>query len=204
MENSNKNSILGLDNNPAETINVSATPMKTEVSENKAPKLEAPELLRIPTSVEAVQAPSIMESKPISPEISPVIAPTLTTNFNANAAKNSSNVVVDTNAQTKINPPKAPSLQENPNKLNGAALTEKNNQLSKLQNQVEKATDKKISMKTIEMLEPAFKQIESSLKFTASMNKKRDFDDPHYTVPTTQSLFNLTANQITGTPHWRK
>jgi hypothetical protein len=80
-----------------------------------------------------------------------------------------------------------------------------NEQQSKeLKKKFEEQLKNKESAKIFTALQPAFQNIESALKFQAQMMKKdKDFDTPHYTVPLTQSQFNLTANQITNMPSWR-
>lgn len=75
--------------------------------------------------------------------------------------------------------------------------------LKKLQQQAEKYSKEKVSMDTLKKLVPAFESVQKSINFVAKINEKRDFDDQHYTVPATQSLFSLTANQISGMPFWR-
>ena len=75
--------------------------------------------------------------------------------------------------------------------------------LKKLQQQAEKYSKQKVSMDTLKKLVPAFESVQKSINFVAKINEKRDFDDQHYTVPATQSLFSLTANQISGMPFWR-
>jgi hypothetical protein len=80
-----------------------------------------------------------------------------------------------------------------------------NEQQSKeLKKKFEEQLKNKERAKIFTALQPAFQNIESALKFQAQMMKKdKDFDTPHYTVPLTQSQFNLTANQITNMPSWR-
>jgi hypothetical protein len=75
--------------------------------------------------------------------------------------------------------------------------------LKKLQQQAEKYSKQKVSMDTLKKLVPAFESVQKSINFVAKVNEKKDFDDQHYTVPATQSLFSLTANQISGMPFWR-
>lgn len=75
--------------------------------------------------------------------------------------------------------------------------------VDKAKKALSKHTDTKHMDKMLEALKPAFDSVQKSISFVGKMNQKRDFDDQHYTVPTTQSLFSLTANQIGSTPFWR-
>ena len=83
------------------------------------------------------------------------------------------------------------------------ALKSKELDLQKLQEEIKKATHKNISMDTLKKFAPAFETVQKSISFVAKLNEKRDYDDQHYTVPTSQSLFALTANQIANMPIWR-
>lgn len=77
-------------------------------------------------------------------------------------------------------------------------------QVKKLRSKVEDKLKENESSKIFAAFKPAFQNIESSLKFQASLNQKdKDFNTEHYTTPLTQSQFNLTSNQITNMPSWR-
>jgi uncharacterized protein with von Willebrand factor type A (vWA) domain len=52
-------------------------------------------------------------------------------------------------------------------------------------------------------LKPAFESIQNVLDYQRDNTKQRDFNDQHYTVSESQSLFDMTANQIGGMPYWR-
>ena len=111
--------------------------------------------------------------------------------------------------------PKAPTVSSTPTGAVAASpvsssapstattLKSKELDLQKLQSEIKKATHKNISLDTLKKFAPAFETVQKSIQFVAKLNEKRDYDDQHYTVPTTQSLFSLTANQIANMPIWR-
>ena len=77
-------------------------------------------------------------------------------------------------------------------------------EIKRLNAEMQKKVQQKTSEKTLALLKPAFQNIESALKFQAKLNQKdKDFDSQQYNVPLSQSLFNLSANQISNMPSWR-
>lgn len=59
--------------------------------------------------------------------------------------------------------------------------------------------------KSLQSLQPIFANIGDVLSFQAKeLQENKDFYNQHYTVSPTQSAFNMTANQISDMPSWRK
>ena len=59
--------------------------------------------------------------------------------------------------------------------------------------------------KAIQSLQPIFANIGDVLSFQSKeMKDNKDFYNQHYTVSPTQSVFNMTANQIMEMPSWRR
>lgn len=199
MENENKKSLLGLDQiqNIAKEVVGYMTPLM--IKEPTKSNIEAPELLKIqPTSVSA----SVSEQfKPVEPS-NKVVPVTTNIQVDKKFEEMVSPETLKIESPQKAQMPEVQLVAENNSTTKN--IEQKTKEISDIENKMEQMSSKNISMKTIEMLKPAFDNVEKALKFTASLNQKRDFDDSHYTVPTTQSLFNLTANQISNFPAWRK
>ena len=94
-----------------------------------------------------------------------------------------------------------------PNKM-AAVMTniQQNEQILKIIDaKIDSEKTNKQMQKSLIALKPAFQNIQEALQFQASlMRKDRDYDSQHYTVAQSQSLFNLTSNQITNMPPWRQ
>jgi len=199
MENQNKNSLLGLNQveDPAKNVVGSMAPLV--IKEPTKTNIEAPELLKIESSQIMSAPPELLKPLEYSPAVTPV-------NTNLQVTQKTSQITAPETIKIQSpEPTKMPEIQLSAeNKPTANALEAKNKELADLKNKTEEMSSRKNSMKTIEMLKPAFANVEQALKFTASLNQKRDFDDQHFTVPTTQSLFNMTANQISNFPAWRK
>lgn len=199
MENQNKNSLLGLDQMEDATKNVAGSMAPLVIKEPVKTNIEAPELLKIESRPVISAPPELLKPVDYSSAVAPV-----STNFQV-SRETPSIAAPETIKIQSPEPIKAPEIQLSAeNKPIANALEAKNKELTDLKNKTEEMSNKKISMKTIEMLKPAFDNVEQALKFTASLTQQRDFDDQHFTVPTTQSLFNMTANQISNFPAWRK
>jgi len=198
MENQNKNSLLGLNQIEDTTKNVVGSMSPLTIKEPVKTNIEAPELLKIESSPFITAPPELM--KPIN--YSAVVPASTNFQINQKAPPIAAPETIKIESPEAAKPPEPQLSAENKTIAN--ALEAKNKELTDLNNKTDEMANKKISMKTIEMLKPAFDNIEQALKFTASLSQNRDFDDPHYTVPTTQSLFNMTANQISSFPAWRK
>jgi hypothetical protein len=74
---------------------------------------------------------------------------------------------------------------------------------SKVAEKTEEINQKNMATQSYAALKPAFESIQSVLDYQRENTKQRDFNDQHYTVAETQSLFDMTANQIGGMPYWR-
>lgn len=96
----------------------------------------------------------------------------------------------------------ASTLTETTNKL-----SENEKKLKLIQEQVETKKEeikqKNMASESYMALKPAFENIQNVLDFQRENSKSRDYDDQHYTVPQTQSLFDKTVNQLTDLPYWR-
>jgi len=96
---------------------------------------------------------------------------------------------------------------DDPNKM-AAVMTniQQNEQILKvIDAKIDSEKTNKQMQKSLIALKPAFQNIQEALQFQASlMRKDRDYDSQHYTVAQSQSLFNLTSNQITNMPPWRQ
>jgi len=85
------------------------------------------------------------------------------------------------------------------------SILQKENIKKALDTNIQKSKEEQMSRQTINKLQPAFQRIEEILSYQGQLNKaKMDFNSEHYTVAATQSLFNLTANQIGNMPTWRQ
>lgn len=84
------------------------------------------------------------------------------------------------------------------------SILQKENVKKALETNIQKSKEEQMSRQTINKLQPAFQRIEEILSYQGQLNKaKMDFNSEHYTVAASQSLFNLTANQIGNMPTWR-
>lgn len=84
------------------------------------------------------------------------------------------------------------------------SILQKENVKKALDTNIQKSKEEQMSRQTINKLQPAFQRIEEILSYQGQLNKaKMDFNSEHYTVAASQSLFNLTANQIGNMPTWR-
>lgn len=85
------------------------------------------------------------------------------------------------------------------------SIMQKENVQKALDTNLQKSKEEQMSRQTINKLQPAFQRIEEILSYQGQMNKaKMDYNSEHYTVAPSQSLFNLTANQIGNMPTWRQ
>jgi hypothetical protein len=85
------------------------------------------------------------------------------------------------------------------------SILQKENIKKALDTNIQKSKEEQMSRQTINKLQPAFQRIEEILSYQGQLNKaKMDFNNEHYTVAASQSLFNLTANQIGNMPTWRQ
>jgi hypothetical protein len=85
------------------------------------------------------------------------------------------------------------------------SILQKENIKKALDTNIQKSKEEQMSRQTINKLQPAFQRIEEILSYQGQLNKaKMDFNSEHYTVAASQSLFNLTANQIGNMPTWRQ
>ena len=211
MENQNKNSLLGVNEKTRSTNDLAGSVVPLQINEKTKTVIEAPEILRINSVQNNIYAPETLKVNSVqnniyTPETLKVESNKVESNTKIQeSAKPMQPDAPSVMSVTTSNQIKTPEIQSNLNNRTSASqLEQKNKDLLSLQNKVNQTSEKNVSMKTIEMLQPAFQNIENALKFTASLNQKRDFDDSHYTIPTTQSLFTLTANQISNMPSWRK
>jgi hypothetical protein len=104
--------------------------------------------------------------------------------------------------------PTAPMIQAQTTKLNAKSSTAdniKNNEamLDEMDKKIKQMTGKKLQKDTLKMLQPAFENIASTVNQSNKDTGSKDYDSEHITVHNSQSLFNLTANQISGTPSYR-
>ncbi len=99
-----------------------------------------------------------------------------------------------------------PSIQQSEKSLSVVeSLMQKQNIKKELDENVQRLKEDQMSKKTLMKLQPAFQKIDEVLSYQGQMNKsKMDFNTEHYTVVPSQSLFNLTANQIGNMPSWRQ
>lgn len=67
----------------------------------------------------------------------------------------------------------------------------------------EEIKQKNMASESYMALKPAFENIQNVLDFQRENSKTKDYDDQHYTVPQSQSLFDKTVNQLTDIPFWR-
>lgn len=74
---------------------------------------------------------------------------------------------------------------------------------SRVAEKTEEINQKNMATQSYAALKPAFESIQSVLDYQRENTKQRDFNDQHYTVAESQSLFDMTANQIGGMPYWR-
>ena len=104
--------------------------------------------------------------------------------------------------------PTAPMIQAETRKLNAKSSTAdniKNNEamLDEMDKKIKQMTGKKLQKDTLKMLQPAFENIASTVTQSNKDKGSKDYDSEHVTIQNSQSLFNLTANQISGTPSYR-
>lgn len=104
--------------------------------------------------------------------------------------------------------PTAPMIQAETKKLNAKSSTAdniKNNEamLDEMDKKIKQMTGKKLQKDTLKMLQPAFENIASTVNQSYKDRGSKDYDSEHITVHNSQSLFTLTANQISGTPSYR-
>ena len=207
----NKNSLLGYEaNKPQDDLNVSAPKLKLQNIESSKPK--KPEVIKYgDVSVSLKNLTKIQElqqrassSKP--PEIlsslkenKSKMLPTIQASQKMTASS-----MPSIQASQKITASSMPSIQQSnaiPSQVDVIKNTE--NKIKDLKQKMEEKLKKKEGTNTLKALTPVFQNIESVLKFQGQMNRKdKDYDSEHYTTPLTQSLFNLTANQIGGMPSW--
>lgn len=104
--------------------------------------------------------------------------------------------------------PTAPMIQADTTKFNSKTSTAdniKNNEamLDEMDKKIKQMTGKKLQKDTLKMLQPAFTNIAATVNQSNKDRGSKDYDSEHITVHNTQSLFTLTANQISGTPSYR-
>ena len=116
---------------------------------------------------------------------------------------------ISTSVEAKVSPMNvkiAPQENIQPEAITIAeSILQKENIKKALDTNIQKSKEEQMSRQTINKLQPAFQRIEEILSYQGQLNKaKMDFNSEHYTVAATQSLFNLTANQIGNMPTWRQ
>jgi hypothetical protein len=149
-------------------------------------------------------------SEPVKPEVPPVTAaPSEPVKPDTTATKPDTNKpkpqkpTIQATTNTTDNLPSIESMLRN-SVSQPTVLENKENSIKILTAEIEKLKNQNQSMSVLRILQPAFQNIQQVLEFQGKeLNNNRDFDSQHYTVPLAQSLFNLTANQITGLPSWR-
>jgi hypothetical protein len=104
--------------------------------------------------------------------------------------------------------PTAPMIQAETKKLNAKSSTAdniKNNEamLDEMDKKIKQMTGKKLQRDTLKMLQPAFENIATTVNQSNKDKGPKDYDSEHITVQNSQSLFTMTANQISGTPSYR-
>lgn len=161
--------------------------------------------------------PYLLQQDNSEPNVAPMPAtPQIPTKQSANSSsKVTAEPIIkfqtESNTGTKVrafknqeqNLPKPLTAKETVQQSIASSLQQKENSIAMAASQLESLKTKNQSKQTLMALQPAFANIEKVLKFQAENNIKRDYDEQHYTVAQTQSLFNLTANQISGMPYWR-
>jgi hypothetical protein len=104
--------------------------------------------------------------------------------------------------------PTAPMIQADTTKFNSKTSTAdniKNNEamLDEMDKKIKEMTGKKLQKDTLKMLQPAFTNIAATVNQSNKDRGSKDYDSEHITVQNSQSLFTMTANQISGTPSYR-
>jgi hypothetical protein len=220
----NINSIFGLDGNNSSS-NINGVPFYLSMPSNEetstpsndaviqTPPESTPQTIQ-QSSVSAVPAPPPLLAKPTEEESlsppdllarpeeennykPPVKAEPL--NFMQQAFKESE---IDNNVvsqKVKV----ASSMSETVNQLSRNEQKLKAIE-SRVAEKTEEINQKNMATQSYAALKPAFESIQNVLDYQRENTKQRDFNDQHYTVAETQSLFDMTANQIGGMPYWRR
>lgn len=200
--------------NPPQTISMASEPLSPSIESEQPITPPPPPLLAADTPL---TPPYLLQQDNSEANAAPMPAtPETQSTKSANSANKvvaepSMKFITQDNTGTKVRAfrsqeqqlPKPLSAKETVQQAVSTALQQKENSIAMATSQIESLKNKNQSKQTLMALQPAFANIEKVLKFQAENNIKRDYDEQHYTVAQTQSLFNLTANQISGMPYWR-
>jgi hypothetical protein len=215
----NKKAMLGTDSKESamDKIKLSAAPNSPTLpvapqSTNTGPSvLSSPKLLN-------TKNPSILSSeKLLNPTVPPVFKPAV---FVPQAAMPQAETIeklkTDKNRPKGVDlikalvpkAPTAPMIQADTTKFNSKTSTAdniKNNEamLDEMDKKIKEMTGKKLQKDTLKMLQPAFTNIAATVNQSNKDKGSKDYDSEHITVQNSQSLFTMTANQISGTPSYR-
>lgn len=215
----NKKAMLGTDSKESamDKIKLSAPPTAPILSITPQPTNTGPSVLSSPKLLNT-KNPSILSSeKLLNPTVPPVFKPAV---FVPQAAIPQAETIeklkVDKNRPKGVElikalipkAPTAPVIQAETKKLNAKSSTAdniKNNEamLDEMDKKIKQMTGKKLQKDTLKMLQPAFENIASTVNQSYKDRGSKDYDSEHITVHNSQSLFTLSANQISGTPSYR-
>ena len=179
------------------SVSAVPTPPPLLAKPTEEESISPPELLAKPTEDESMAPPPLLaRAEEESNYKPPVKAEPL--NFMQQAFKESetnNNVV---SQKVKV----ASSMSETVNQLSRNEQKLKAIE-SRVAQKTEEINQKNMATQSYAALKPAFESIQSVLDYQRENTKQKDFNDQHYTVAETQSLFDMTANQIGGMPYWR-
>ncbi len=216
----NKKAMLGSDNkvNATDNIKLSAPPMGQKVSVTPQPVITTPSIMMPRETQNTNTIPSILQSqKLVNPTTPSVFKPAaFIPKTSIPQAETIEKLKTDKNRPkgTELlkalipTPPTAPLIQSSTQKSTSnlsSADNIKNNEimLNQMDKKIKEMTGKKLQKETLMMFKPAFENIAATVNRSNQSKGEKDFDSQHITVTNTQSLFNLTANQISGLPYYR-
>jgi hypothetical protein len=215
----NKKAMLGTDSKESamDKIKLSAPPTSPTLPSAPQPTNTIPSLLGAPKLLNT-KNPSILSSeKLLNPTAPAVFKPSV---FVPQAAMPQAETIdklkADKNRPKGVElikalvpkAPTAPVIQADTTKFNPKTSTAdniKNNEamLDEMDKKIKEMTGKKLQKDTLKMLQPAFTNIAATVNQSNKDKGSKDYDSEHITVHNSQSLFTLTANQISGTPSYR-
>lgn len=214
----NKKAMLGSDNKISATDNIklSVPPMNQPVSNTPKPVVTTPSIMSPIKTQNTITAPSILNSqKLINPTMPSVFKPAqFIPQSSIPQADTIEKLKTDTNRPKGVEllkaliptPPTAPRIQASSPKSNMSSVDNiKNNEimLAEMDKKIKEMTGKKLQKETLMLFKPAFENIAATVNRSNETKGEKDFDSQHITVASTQSLFNLTANQLSGLPYYR-
>ena len=215
----NKKAMLGTDSKDSamDKIKLSAPPTTPTLPATPQPTNTIPSLLNAPKLLNTKNPEILSSQKLLNPTAPAAFKPSaIVPQAAIPQAETIEKLKVDKNRPKGVElikalipkAPTAPMIQAETRKLNAKSPTAdniKNNEamLDEMDKKIKQMTGKKLQKDTLKMLQPAFENIASTVNQSNKDTGSKDYDSEHVTIQNSQSLFNLTANQISGTPSYR-